>query len=88
MRNPHRLAGAALLACVLTSATAWAADEVSSRQRPVKEVADWRIPVGAGGALPLYVSADWSHPLPNIARAVLILHGGAAGCESDSKPAR
>jgi len=75
MRMPHRLAGAVLLACVLASAAAWAAEEGASRQRPVKEVANVRIPVGAGGALPLYVSADWSHPLPNIARAVLILHG-------------
>jgi pimeloyl-ACP methyl ester carboxylesterase len=75
MRTPHRLAGAMLLACALTNAAAWAADEVSSRQRPVKEVADLRIPVGTRGAFPLYVSADWSHPLPNIARAVLILHG-------------
>jgi pimeloyl-ACP methyl ester carboxylesterase len=75
MCDPHRLAGAMFLACALTSAAAWAADEVSSHQRPVKEVANLRIPVGAGGALPLYVSADWSHPLPNITRAVLILHG-------------
>src|SRR5258708_38220352 len=71
----RRCGGGVLVGCGLRSGAAWAAEEGASRQRPVKEVADLRIPVGAGSALPLYVSADWSHPLPNIARAVLILHG-------------
>ena len=54
---------------------AWAADEVAPNHRPVKEVASSRIAVGDQGMLPLYVSADWSKPLPEISRAVLVLHG-------------
>ncbi|WP_291571037.1 alpha/beta hydrolase [Bradyrhizobium sp.] len=54
---------------------AWGADEVAPNHRPVKEVANLRIAVGAHGMLPLYASADWSGPLPSITRAVLVLHG-------------
>lgn len=54
---------------------AWAADEVAPNRRPVKEIADGRLAVGAQGMLPLYLSADWSKPLPDINRAVLVLHG-------------
>jgi pimeloyl-ACP methyl ester carboxylesterase len=53
----------------------WAADEVAPNHRPVKEIADSRLAVGAQGTLPLYLSADWSKPLPDINRAVLVLHG-------------
>jgi pimeloyl-ACP methyl ester carboxylesterase len=41
----------------------------------VKVVADSRLAIGSRGSLPLYVSADWSNPLPDITRAVLVLHG-------------
>ena len=75
MRALRRLTAATLLALVLTNAAASAADEAGSRQRPVREVASLRIPVGARGTFPLYVSADWSNPLPEITRAVLVLHG-------------
>ncbi len=75
MRALRRLTAATLLALVLTNAAASAADEAGSRQRPVREVASLRIPVGARGTCPLYVSADWSNPLPEITRAVLVLHG-------------
>ena len=51
----------------------WAADEVAPHHRPVKEIADSRMAVGDQGTLPLYVSADWSKPLPDISRAVLVL---------------
>ena len=51
------------------------AEEVAPNHRPVKEVANLRIAVGTQGTLPLYVSADWSSPLPNVTRAVLVLHG-------------
>jgi pimeloyl-ACP methyl ester carboxylesterase len=54
---------------------AWAADEVAPHHRPVKEIADSRMAVGDQGMMPLYVSADWSKPLPDISRAVLVLHG-------------
>jgi len=66
----------ALLAVVaLWTGTADAADEVAPNQKPVKVVADARLPVGDRGTLPLYVSSDWSRPLPDITRAVVILHG-------------
>jgi pimeloyl-ACP methyl ester carboxylesterase len=59
----------------LAISRAWAADEVAPHHRPVKEIADARIAVGDQGTLPLYISADWSKPLPDISRAVLVLHG-------------
>lgn len=62
------------LLAMLAIPPAWAADEVATNQRPVKEVADARIAVGAA-SLPLYLSADWSKPQPDITRAVLVLHG-------------
>jgi pimeloyl-ACP methyl ester carboxylesterase len=52
-----------------------AADEGAPHRRPVKGIADSRIAVGDRATLPLYLSADWSKPLPEINRAVLILHG-------------
>jgi pimeloyl-ACP methyl ester carboxylesterase len=64
-----------LLVFALASPRVRAADEVASNHRPVKEVASLRISVGTQGTLPLYVSADWSSPLPDITRAVLVLHG-------------
>ena len=75
MRTLHRFAKAMPLIFALASSQIWAADEVAPNHRPVKEVANLRIPVGTQGMLPLYVSADWSHPLPDITRAVLVLHG-------------
>jgi pimeloyl-ACP methyl ester carboxylesterase len=75
MRKLRLLAGAVLLVFALASSRVRAADEVASNHRPVKEVASLRISVGTQGTLPLYVSADWSSPLPDITRAVLVLHG-------------
>ncbi len=75
MRKLYLPARAMLLFFALASPHVWAADEVASNHRPVREVASLRIPVGAQGTLPLYVSADWSSPLPDITRAVLVLHG-------------
>ena len=65
-----------LLLLALAGPGAWAQEEEAApNQRPVKEVANLRVAVGNQGSLPLYVSADWSTPLPNITRAVLVLHG-------------
>jgi pimeloyl-ACP methyl ester carboxylesterase len=50
-------------------------EEGASHKKPVKVVADARLAVGDKGVLPLYVSSDWSKPLPEITRAVLVLHG-------------
>ncbi|MGF6230724.1 pimeloyl-ACP methyl ester carboxylesterase [Inquilinus ginsengisoli] len=54
-----------------------AADE-SPPEKPVKVVADQRLTVAtpAGtGELALYVSRDWSRPLPGVTRAVIVIHG-------------
>ena len=68
-----------LLALMLgLTVSAQAADESAGNRRPVRVVADQRITVtaaGGQGVLPLYVSRDWSHPLPGVTRAVLVIHG-------------
>ncbi len=51
-----------------------AQEETASWKRPVKAIADQRITVD-GASFPLYLSRDWSQPLPGITRAVLVLHG-------------
>jgi pimeloyl-ACP methyl ester carboxylesterase len=61
----------ALLApCRVAAEPAW--------HNPVKVVADSRLTVavpGGAGEIPVYLSADWSHALPNITRAVIVVHG-------------
>src|SRR5690242_10274500 len=59
----------------LLSTEVAAEEEVAPHKKPVKVVANARLAVGSKGTLPLYVSADWSKPLPDITRAVLVLHG-------------
>jgi hypothetical protein len=48
-------------------------------QRPVQVIADQRLdlrsPEGRHATLPLYLSADWSRPRPDIVRAVISIHG-------------
>jgi pimeloyl-ACP methyl ester carboxylesterase len=66
--------------CLLTAVAARprAADEGGANHRPVRVVADQRIAVATSsgqGMLPLYVSRDWDRPLPDITRAVLVIHG-------------
>jgi pimeloyl-ACP methyl ester carboxylesterase len=75
MKPLRKLATAMLLPFGLAASPIWAADEIAPHHRPVKEVANLRIPVGTQGTLPLYASADWSNPLPDITRAVVVLHG-------------
>jgi pimeloyl-ACP methyl ester carboxylesterase len=50
-------------------------DEVAPGHRAVKAVGDARIRLAGGGVLPLYLTADWSRPLPYITRAVIVVHG-------------
>ena len=60
-----------------TASSAQTTDQTSSTA-PVKVIAPSQIHVDKGGAsavLPLYVSSDWSHPLPNVTRALLVFHG-------------
>jgi pimeloyl-ACP methyl ester carboxylesterase len=71
--KPSKWLAPLLLALICGHAVAQ--EETATYRKPVKAVADSRIPVSGGGSLPLYVSADWSAPLPEITRAVLVLHG-------------
>lgn len=63
------------VALALLTGRAPGEEEVAPHHLPVKAVADSRISVGGQGSLPLYVSSDWSKPLPGITRAILVLHG-------------
>lgn len=67
--------GSLLALFIALTTAAIAQDERAPNEKPVKVVADGRIAIPGGGELPLYVSADWSKPLPAIERAVLVLHG-------------
>jgi len=62
-------------ALALISTRVAAEEEIAPHKKPVKVVADARLAVRDRGTLPLYVSADWSKPLPDLTRAVLVLHG-------------
>lgn len=66
-------------ACVglvtLAVGAAQAQEEGAANTRPVKAVGDARIAVGGQGNLALFVSSDWTAPLPAITRAVIVLHG-------------
>ncbi len=78
-RRPYsRLAALAILIIGALGASAPAQDtpdKVPPNHRPVKAVGDARIQVSGGGVLPLYLTADWSAPLADITRAVIVLHG-------------
>ncbi|MBR0793991.1 alpha/beta hydrolase [Bradyrhizobium jicamae] len=74
MHHRARLATLALLLAMVARATAAPRTETERHEKPVKEVAGTRIAVGTA-TFPLYLSADWSNPLPNVTRAVLVLHG-------------
>ena len=65
----------AAIALALVCGRALAAEDDASNNKPVKVVADARLPVGGQGTLPLYLSSDWSMPLPAISRAIIVLHG-------------
>lgn len=66
----------AALLCGLASAAHTTAAQ--TWHKPVKVVAEDRFTVttpAGTGAVPIYVSADWSHPLPGIQRVVIMVHG-------------
>ncbi len=76
-RLPVLIAGA-LLALALWTPGARAEDETTAYRRPVKFVAPQTMTVrrpSGEGVLRLYVSRDWSRPLPEITRAVIVVHG-------------
>ncbi|MBR0835439.1 alpha/beta hydrolase [Bradyrhizobium manausense] len=65
----------AAIGLALICGRALAAEDDAPNNKPVKVVADARLSVGGQGLLPLYLSSDWSMPLPAISRAVIVLHG-------------
>lgn len=65
----------AAIALALVCGRALAAEDDAPNNRPVKVVADARLSVSGKGLLPLYLSSDWSMPLPAISRAIIVLHG-------------
>ncbi|MCK8784793.1 hypothetical protein M0638_10400 [Roseomonas sp. NAR14] len=72
------LLAALLGGALLLAGPARAVDEDAPNRRPVRVVAPARLPVAtpAGqGVLPLYVSQDWSRPLPGVTRALIVIHG-------------
>ncbi len=54
--------------------TGYEAEGRARHEGPVRAVAPERLAVG-GGVLPVYASADWSRPMPEVRRAVVIVHG-------------
>jgi pimeloyl-ACP methyl ester carboxylesterase len=73
----RHILGILVAAATLVAPPVRAADE-SPPEKPVKEVADRRLPVttpAGSGELALYVSRDWSRPLPGVTRAVIVIHG-------------
>lgn len=69
------LARLAAITLAFMSSHAFAADENAPNRKPVRAIADARLSVGGQGMLPLYLSSDWSLPLPAISRAIIVLHG-------------
>ena len=72
------IAGNVILLSALTGTATSATKEDSTGSRPVKVIADQRLEVktaAGNGLLPLYVSRDWTHPQPDVTRAVIIFHG-------------
>jgi len=52
-----------------------AQEEDIPHKQPVKAIADARVPVDNRGVNPVYLSADWSAPQPQVTRAVVVVHG-------------
>jgi pimeloyl-ACP methyl ester carboxylesterase len=69
------LAGLVAIALVVICRHAFAADDAAPNHKPVRAIADARLSVGSQGILPLYLSSDWSLPLPAVSRAIIVLHG-------------
>src|SRR5215471_17682761 len=102
MSQSHQLRRACFAVSVLAVAAAFTtapAHPETMEQRytkPVKVVAPTMIEVPVAGdapaLFPIYVSEDWSRPMPDLRRAVLVFHGltrnADAYFEGASRPAR
>ncbi|MFC6645801.1 hypothetical protein ACFQBQ_09450 [Granulicella cerasi] len=69
----------ALVLLLVSAGVVAKADDTTSSAAPVKAVADHQMqvssPRGGKGKLPLYVSRDWSKPLPEVTRVLIFFHG-------------
>ncbi len=70
------------LLMALLARPAFAAEEAASHLHPVKAVAGTTMPVGDAGRVPVYLSGDWSRPLPDVTRAVIVIHGRLRNADS------
>ncbi len=74
----RRIAFCMLAILAMTAPMLCVADERGTDATPVKAIAPSRLHVDVGGksaVLPLYVSADWSKPLPQITQVLIVFHG-------------
>jgi len=72
---PRRASG--VLAMLIALMTGAGAEESEAKPKPVAEVSKETIEVADGAFLPIYVSRDWTKPLTDIERAVIVQHGRA-----------
>lgn len=73
----HRLLWFLAASCMLFAPAVSSAGASKSAPKAAPEVAAQRLVVAEGALLPIYVSRDWSRPLPDIERVVILLHGHA-----------
>jgi len=72
---PNRRIFYLLLLSILAAPFAFAQDDTTRSDRPVKAIADHTLQVKDYALLPLYVSANWNVPQPGITQALIIFHG-------------
>jgi pimeloyl-ACP methyl ester carboxylesterase len=81
MRNSILLLGLiALIGALSIQQTTWAQTS-SAKPKPVPAIGDHTIEVDNGALLPLFISRDWTQPLPDIERAVIVQHGRARNAD-------
>jgi hypothetical protein len=76
---------AAVLGATASLMLCWAQPAGALDTPPVKVVLDGRMTVkgpGGEGLLPVGTSQDWSRPLPNVTRVVIVVHGAHRNADS------
>jgi hypothetical protein len=77
--------GSALAVASIAVALCLVGHTLALKTPPVKAVVDGRILVrsaAGGGLLPVAVSQDWSRTLPEVSRAVVVVHGAHRTAEN------
>lgn len=75
LRSSRRQVLAGVLLCGSLVVAVSASPHAVARAKPAPEFAPQSLEVAPGARLPLHVSRDWSKPLPDVDRAVIVLHG-------------